>query len=177
SGRLIVTDVRWGETELVEAIEADVILNGREARLRNLNGSFARGALNGQWIYQFAPAPGGRFHIQLEGADAHALAATWPEWATRIQGTVDLNLRGHGIRDWQGNGALTIARGVLGGAEVVDWQMPLEFSTAPADGRLQVDIRDFQATVGNGHASGQLSFGWGEGSRTGGAIRFLGVDL
>ncbi len=176
-GRLVINRLRWGNSMLAERMGGDIVLDGRDARLRNIGGTFAGGLVNGQLSLSLRHPGHGWFNLNLEGVNARSFLEPWPDLAARVEGTLSPHARGEGTGEWRGTGNLSMARGNVAGIEVVDAQIPLNFSTLLNVGRFQIEARDMQAQLGRGRATGRASFIRGDGTHLDGLARFNGVDL
>jgi hypothetical protein len=176
-GRLVLSRLRWGLTELAGEIRSDVRLRGEELRFRNLTGSLGGGLLDGQVAINWKHRDRSWFTLLLDQAEAERLLAPWPAWADRVRGPLDVRLRGQLGREWSGNGQVAMVRGKVFGVEVSEWRLPLDFVFAPVQGAGQIAVRDSSAQVAMGRATGNVSWRWGTGARLEGQILFHGVDL
>src|SRR5439155_2459486 len=101
----------------------------------------------------------------------------WPDLAKRVEGPVDMRLRGTLGREWNGGGDIVLNRGTVFGVEVTEWRLPVSFSFSPRSGRGQVEVQETSAQVGHGRVQGKASIAWGDSARVDGQVRFFGVDL
>jgi len=176
-GRATLSRLRWGSTALSERLAADIVLDGRQVRVRSLTGTFAQGNVAAQLALPLRGTSHGWFNVFLESVDVRTMLAPWPELASRAEGHMNLRMRGAGAREWRGNGTVSMTRGVLGGLDVVDGQVPFTFHAVPGLGRYQLDARDINAQAGHGRTTGQVSVGWTGHLQIEGNLRFHGLDL
>lgn len=177
SGTVTLTRLRWGDREIADRVQGDVVLAEGEARLRNLNGMVGGGTLRGQVALRLRDPDRSFFNLALDGADASRVLAPWSALAANVEGSVDARLRGTLGRQWRGGGDVVLTRGKVFGVEVSEWRVPLSFDFVPARGRAQIEIADTSAHVARGRLSGRASLGLGVGTRLDGTLRFSGVDL
>ncbi len=119
------------------------------------------------------------FNLILEQVDASALLAAYPDAAAQVQGPVDLRLRGNLGRRWHGSGGADLTRGRVFGAAVDELHLPVTFEFSPARQSGRVAIRDANAQLAGGRATGQAEFDWsgGEAPRLEGNARFNNAEV
>lgn len=177
-GRFILNRLRWGDATLAETVVGQLQVAGSEVRVRELTGNLGQGALRGSVFYDVAQADRSRFNIALENVEADRLLGPWPALAEQVSGTLDMQVRGRmGGAEWRGSGDAVLARGTVGGVDVVNWRLPFEFTCVPQDSRGRVEVRETQAQISQGQATGRASLAWGAGARSEGSLRFFNVGL
>src|SRR5581483_1580905 len=176
-GTYVLTGLRWGDQELAGEVRGAVLLDERELRLRDLSGTVAGGLFRGQLALRLRDPDRSWFTLTLEGAEASRLLAPWPALATRVEGPLDLRLRGTLGREWRGEGTVALLRGRVLGVEVTSLRLPVGFAFVPTRGRAQLTIDDSSAQVANGRVSGRASVGLGTDARLEGFLRFSDLDL
>jgi hypothetical protein len=119
----------------------------------------------------------GWFSVALDNVEAARLVAPWPVLAGRVEGPVNITLRGTLDHEWAGSGEVTLLRGRVLGVDVVDWRVPLDFVIAPSRGAGQINVRDTAAQVALGRLTGRASLSFDSVNRLEGIVRFNGVDL
>jgi translocation and assembly module TamB len=177
AGRFSLQGLRWGEANRTGTVRGEVILAAGEVRLRNAAGEFAGGLLHGQLAINLRRLDQSWFTVALDQVDASRLLAPWPTLAERVEGTLDMQLRGRLGREWYGGGELAVARARLFGVEAFDWQLPFEWAFAPALGTGQVLVPDSTGQLALGRVTSRASLRWGTGLRVEGHLRFLGMEL
>jgi hypothetical protein len=177
SGRFALGRLRWGDAELAGGLRGDLSINGEELRLRDLTGTVGEGLLRGQLRIDLRHGERGWFDVRVQNVEAARLLAPWPAWAARVQGPVELQLRGALGREWSGDGRLRVMRGRVLGVEVADLQAPLDFVFAPRFGSGQLNLREAGVQLAQGRATARARLDWGAVSRLEGQVRFFSVDL
>jgi hypothetical protein len=191
TGRIVLSRVRYGDTEIFSSLRGDVRLAAGELRFPELSGALGEGLVRLRAVLNLRQPGRGWFTLDLDRVEAARLLAPWykPDAQARaslagasglsapIQGTIDVRIRGNLGREWTGSGDFALVRGKVLGAEVSEWRVPFGWSFAPGVGRGYVDVQDTSAQVGRGRAQGRINFGWGYGSRLEGQIRFFNVDV
>ena len=112
--------------------------------------------------------------------DAVALLASYPDAAAQVQGPADLRLRGNLGRKWHGSGGVDLMCGRVFGAVVDELHLPVTFEFSPTLARSgRVTIRDANAQLAGGRATGQAEFDWsrGEAPRLDGEARFNNAEV
>jgi translocation and assembly module TamB len=176
SGQFRVTSLSWGTTDL-GALGSDLRLRGDEVRVVDLRGRVGQGLLGGGLAVNLRQAERGWFNIILEGIEASRLLAPWPALASRVEGPVNISVRGTPGREWTGDGSVTLLRGKVLGVEVSEWRLPVDFDYSPRRGYGRLDVRDTNATVALGRVSGRAGLSWDGATRLDGSLRFSGLDL
>src|SRR5262249_43961479 len=116
-GRFSVDRLRWGPSGRSSMIRGEVVLAAGELRLRDLAGQLAEGLLRGQVVINLRQIDRSWFNVALDQVQALRLLAPWPDWANRIEGLLQIRLRGRLGRDWYGAGEVALARGQISGVE------------------------------------------------------------
>lgn len=176
-GAFVITGLSWGDAEAVGDVRGDVVVDGKEMRLRDLSGSLAGGLFRGQVAIRLRDRDRSWFTLTLDGAEASRILAPWPELASRVEGPLELRLRGNLGREWRGEGTVSLARGKILGVEVTALRVPVGFALASEQSRGQVTITDASAQVARGRVTGRAELGLGVGTRMEGQVRFHDVDL
>jgi translocation and assembly module TamB len=176
-GRFSLDRLRWGTSSAAGSIRGEVALMEHEIRLRNLTGELAQGSLRGYLAVNLRQANRSSFSLTLDQADASRLLAPWPALADRVDGPLQVRLRGRLGRQWYGGGEITVVRGRVSGVEVVDWHQPFDWAFAPSRGSGQLDIRESTGHLALGRVVSRASLAWGNGLQVEGHVRFFGVEL
>src|SRR4029077_14283547 len=90
----------------------------------------------------------------LDNASAARLLSPWPALAARVDGPVDVRIRGNFARSVWGNGSLSMGHGRVAGLEVSALSLPFDFSFAPDQGYGELSIRESSAAVALGRLTG-----------------------
>jgi uncharacterized protein involved in outer membrane biogenesis len=176
-GKFLITRPRWGDTELADRIQGQLILERGEVRLREVTANVGRGTLRAQMALSLRRPGEGWFTLSLDGVETAALLAPFPDLAGKVQGRVEARLRGRLNHEWNGSGDLLLGRSKLFGVEVTDLRLPLTWSYSPDSGRGELSVCDASAQLASGRATGNATLGWGTGVRLDGGVRFTNVDL
>jgi hypothetical protein len=177
TGRLVITNLRWGDQELSDSLRGDLRLTGQDVQLRNLDAALGEGTLRGQVVWNLRQPDRSWFTLTLDRVEAARLLAPLPDVAAQVQGPMELHLRGNLGREWRGGGTLVLARGKVLGLEVAEWRLPLDFVLTLAQGTGRLDVHESHAQVGQGRAVGQAHLRWGDAPRLNGSLRFFNADL
>ena len=179
TGTLAVRNLRLDGALLTDSLTANLVLKNQTVQVRNLNASVGQGNFRGVVVYNLREPDRSYFGLILEQVDASALLASYPDAAAQVQGTADLRLRGNLGRKWHGSGGVDLTRGRVFGAVVDELHLPVTFEFLP--GRLsgRVTIRDANAQLAGGRATGQAEFDWsrGEAPRLDGEARFNNAEV
>ncbi|HLJ93696.1 MAG TPA: AsmA-like C-terminal region-containing protein [Gemmataceae bacterium] len=177
AGHFSVDRLRWGLGNLLGSVEGEVVLTEGELRIRNLTGEVAQGMLRGYLAIDLHQVARSRFAVVLDQVEAARLLRPWPALADRVEGPLQIRLRGTLGRSWYGGGEVGLARGRLGGVEVFDWRLPFDWVFAPERGGGQVDLRESTGQLAVGRVVSRATLSWGAGLRVEGHLRFTGVGL
>ena len=179
NGTLAVRNLRIGDSLLAESLTADLSMRDQTVRVRNLSATLGEGSFRGVVVYNYRYPDRSHFNLQLDRADAGALLAAYPDLAAQVQGLVDLHVRGNLGSEWRGGGEAALTRGRVYGVEVQEWRLPLSFTFTPAQGRGQLAIRDSNAQLARGRATGQAELSWSAAMppRLEGNARFYNAEL
>ena len=179
AGTLAIRNLRLGEVLLTDGLTADLVLKNQTVQVRNLNASVGQGLFRGVVVYNLRDPERSYFNLHLEQVDASALLASYPDVAAQVQGPVDLRLRGNLGRRWRGSGGVDLTRGRVFGAVVDELHLPVTFEFSPARQSGRVTIRDANAQLAGGRATGQAEFAWsgGEAPRLEGEARFNNAEV
>ena len=178
-GRLIVRDLRLGDTRLTDRLTADLFLRDQTVQVRNLSASVSEGAFAGTVDYNYANPDRSYFNLRLEQADSAALLAGYPDLAAQVQGPVDLRLRGNLGREWRGGGEAALTRGRVYGVEVEEWRLPFTFTFHPRHGNGQLTFTDSNVQLSRGRVAVQADLHWSYDTapRLEGNARFYNADF
>jgi translocation and assembly module TamB len=179
SGRVVLNRLRLGDTELAGSVRGDVQVSPREVRLREVTGSLANGLVRGGVSLNLENQERSWFNLTLERVEAtRLLKLLWPDVDLDIQGEVDAHLRATLGREWHGTGQVMLLRGKVLGVEVSEWRLPFSGTFTPGRGYGRAEIRDSEAQVAYGRATGEATLNWGAGGLgLAGYLRFTNVDL
>ena len=179
TGRLIVRNLGLGDTPLTNRLTADLILRDQTVQVRNLSASVNEGAFAGTVVFNYANPDRSYFNLRLEQVDSAALLAGYPDLAARVQGPVDLRLRGNLGREWRGSGEAALTRGRVYGVEVEEWRLPFTFTFHPRHGNGQLTITDSNVQLARGRVAVQADLHWSYDTapRLEGNARFYNADL
>ncbi len=179
AGTLIVYNLRFGDALLMDSLRADLVLINQTVQVRNLSAAVGQGNFRGVMVYNLHDPNRSYFNLHLEQVDASALLASFPDLAAQVQGPVDLRLRGNLGRRWHGSGEVDLTRGRLFGAVVDELHLPATFEFSPARQSGRITIRDANAQLAGGRATGQAEFAWsgGEAPRLVGEARFNNAEV
>jgi hypothetical protein len=176
-GRVIVTRPRWGEIELAETVQGEVLLTRQALQLREITATVGGGLLRSQLSLNLHRLERSWFTASLEGIDAAWVLRLWPSLAGKVDGLLEAHLRGRLGREWSGSGDLFLGRGKVWGVEVADWRVPLTWSFSPSDGRGEITFPESSAHLAAGRATGQGSLRWNSGLNIEGHVHFFGLEL
>jgi hypothetical protein len=176
-GRFEISDLSWGDRELDDTIQGDLVLTGETLELRNVSGNLGQGLLRGRLVFGLTARRNSFFNIALDRVEASEVLLPYPDLADRIKGPLDVHLHGRLGREWYGGGTVVLSQGRAFGLPVNEWRVPLDFSYSPATGRGEVDVRGSHASLAQGRADGEASYSWGGGGRLNGSLRFSDVNL
>jgi hypothetical protein len=176
-GRVVITDLGYGDQALVSQLQGDVVVNRKELMVRDVTAAIGQGTVTGKMVMNLKEPERSWFQISLDNAEAGELLQSWPAVAQHVQGTVDLRLRGKIGREWTGAADIVLARGKVLGLDVSEWRVPLRWTIVPADGHGRFEVQDSSAQVAQGRVTTQFSAGWNNGLRFHGQSQFTGVDL
>ena len=177
SGRFVLNRLTWDNVEWASGLRGELSVDPQQLRLGNLTGTLGQGLLQGQLCVDFRRPERSWFTLNLQQVEAGRLLAPWPAWAARVQGPVELRLRGTLGREWRADGRLSLARGRVGGVEVADLQAPVDLAFVPRFGRGQFNLREGGAQLALGRATARVSLDWGASTRLEGQLRCFNVDL
>jgi translocation and assembly module TamB len=176
-GRLTVRRLRWHQEELTGELTSSVQLTARQLRIADLSAVVGQGVLRGRAAFPLRSGERGWFSVALDNVDAARLMAPWPDVAGRVEGTVEVTLRGTLDHEWAGSGEVTLLRGRVLGVDVVDWRLPFDFLVAPSRGAGQINVRDTSGQVALGRVTGRASLSFDSINRLEGTVRFVSIDL
>src|SRR5205807_2154793 len=91
-GEFLITRPRWGDTELAERIQGELILERGEMWLREVTANMGGGTLRAQLVLSLRRPGEGRFTLSLDGVETATLLAPFPDLAGRVQGRVEARL-------------------------------------------------------------------------------------
>jgi hypothetical protein len=177
TGRLTVTRLRWGMTDVADNLRGELRLLSGAVRLENLDGDVAGGSLSGRVQWNYKQPERSFFVLALGRADSAKVLAPFPEVKGGIEALLDVQLRGSLGREWSGTGLVGFATGKASGLTLTDVRMPLEWRLAPKTGNGQVVLRDASAHAASGRIVGQATLDWGLNNRVDGSLRFNDVRL
>jgi translocation and assembly module TamB len=176
SGRMRIQDVRWDGADLVEGFQGDLQLRPDAMDFRDVTGSLGQGILRAGVRVPLGQEDGS-FSLALEQVEAARLLLPWPEIAARVQGLIDVSLRGRISAESTAGGEVSLMHGRVLGIEVAEWRMPLKVSFAPRQGQGEVTLSDCHVSLAHGRALGRARLSWGGGTRLEGEVRFFDLDL
>jgi len=177
TGRVQITNLRYGDTPVSGQFAGDLRLRGQQLFLPELSGTLGEGQVRLRTAVFLRDLDRSWFNLTLDNVESGTLLGVFPDLRDIISGPIDANLRGNLGQEWRGDGEVVLARGRVLGADVTEWRVPLHFEFSPERGSGHLDIHDSSAQVGLGRATGQLHLNWGTGNRLSGNIRFARVEL
>lgn len=176
-GRFFLERLRWGPTSPIGAIQGEIVLTEGELRLRNLAGELAQGVPRGQVVLNLRQPDRSWFSLVLDQVEASQLLAPWPDVADRVEGALQVRLRGTLGARWFGGGDIALARGRVSGLDVLDWRLPFDWAFSPSLGTAEVEVREGSGQLALGRVVSRASLAWRSGLRVEGYVRFTGVEL
>lgn len=177
TGLLALRNLRWDDIEMAGGIRGNLVLTGTRLQLQNLTGDLGEGVLYGHASYDFGDRGGGGFNLAIERVEAARLMAPWPPLGSRLEGPLDIQVRGRLGADWHGNGEILLPRGSLFGVEAINLRLPFDFEMSPTAGTGQLAIRDGGAQVARGRVAARASYRWGGDTRMETHLDFYGVQV
>jgi hypothetical protein len=177
SGQFVLNQLRWGERELAESIEGDLLFGDDTLRIRNINGLLEQGLLRGQASLHLREPDLSSIEVTVDGVAPGRVLAPWPELADRVEGPLDVYLFSRLGSEWSGRVNMALPRGSIAGIDVADAHLPIDFTFVPAEGRGQLDLREGSAQVAHGRALSRASLTWGSSTRLDGDVRFFDLEL
>ena len=177
TGRVTLTDLRWGDTALTSRLASPLRLKGSQLSLPEVSAILGEGVLRARAGINLRELDRSWFTVNLDRVEAARLLVVFPGVGNAVQGPLDVSIRGHLGQRWQGHGEAVLARGKVGGVDVDEWRVPFRFEFGPGDSGGRLDVQDSTAQVGLGRATAQLHAGFGAASRVTGSVRFAQVDL
>jgi hypothetical protein len=176
-GSFDLRDVRFGDNELTDNLTGTIRLGSDGLFIRDIDAYLAGGQLRLRAAYRFRDPERSWFSLNLERADLGRLVAFDPDLRNRFNGMVDVMLRGTLGGEWMGAGSIILTRGRAFGIEVSEWRIPVEFSLAPSQERLEVVARESGAQLGAGRALVNITLRTGRTTRVEGNVRLLDAGL
>ena len=175
-GAVTLSDVRWGETPVTDRLVGELRFSDAGIGVSNVSGTVGQGDLRASAGYTFARGGRAAVELDLRGVEASRLLAVFPKMQGLAEGSTDIRLRLSGGSELRGSGRAVLTRGRVLGVDVVDWQIPLEFTHVPGVGG-QLVVRDSNAQIARGRAIGRASLNWGDTLRLDGNVHFFDADL
>jgi hypothetical protein len=145
--------------------------------VRDLTGSLGQGIARLSFLAPLGQRHGGSFTLSLLQVEASRLLLPWPSLACRVQGPVNVALRGRLGMEWNAGGTVNFGPGRIAGIEVTEWTLPVQFAFSPQQGRGELTVNDSYATVAHGRVLGRAEATFGDGARIDSHLRFFDVDL
>jgi hypothetical protein len=176
-GRFQIANLRWDSEDIAPNLQGDVRLTREGLEVRDLTGSLTQGIARLSFLAPLEQNRGGWFTLSLLQVEASRLLLPWPSLAGRVQGPVDVALRGRLGTEWNGGGTVVFGPGRLAGIDVTEWNLPVQFAFAPRQGRGDLTVSDSYATVAHGRVLGRADVTFSDGARVDGHLRFFDVDL
>jgi hypothetical protein len=170
-------DLRWGSEELSTNVQGNLRLGAEGLEFGDVSGNLGQGILRTNFLVPLGQRTVGWFNVSLTQVAASRLVLPWPSLAGRVQGPVDLSLRGRLGAEWHGGGTAVLNHGRIFGIEVGEWHLPVQFAFVPRQGTGEVTVSDSYAMLANGRALGRAKWSFGVGGRVDGHLRFYDVDL
>jgi hypothetical protein len=176
-GLIRFTDLRWGDEQLSSSIQGDLLLRPDGLLFRELTGSFGGGIVQATFLVPLKERQVGRFQFAATGVEAGRVFLAWPALRDRIQGPVDIVLRGRLGAEWSGGGTAVLNRGRLFGVEVTELRLPVHFAYSPRQVRGEMTVSDLSGSLAQGRLVGRGEFTFADGARASGQLRFSEVNL
>jgi translocation and assembly module TamB len=176
-GTVVLTNLRWGDRDLVSRLAGGLRLQGERLTLPELSGILGEGLFRATAGVNLRQPERNWFGIHLEGIRAEQLVGIFPGLENSVEGPLDVNVRGHLGERWQGHGEAVLTHGKVVGAEIAEWRLPFSFEFGPGEGGGRLDVRDTHAQLGLGRADGELHASFDGSMRLNGRLRFLRVEL
>jgi translocation and assembly module TamB len=177
TGELVIRRLRWDRTDLTGEVRSAVRLTERELRFTDVSGVVGQGVVRGGAAFPLRRGGRGWFNFALDDIESSRLLAPWPDLAERVEGPLDVTVRGSLDGEWSGSAVLTLVRGRVLGVEVSDWRVPVDFIYAPSRNYGQARVQDTTAMIALGRVTGRGEVDWDSVNRLDGTVRFSGVDL
>ncbi len=177
TGTFSLRDIRLGAADLADEISGTVRLDAGGLSVSDLAADLAGGILRLVLNYRFGDPERSRFRLTLSRADASRLAGFDTDLRDRFSGPVDVMLHGSLGQEWRGGGMIVLSHGKVMGVEVSEWRLPIDFTLAPAQQRLELSVRDSGAQLGAGRAQLNLHFLWSGTGRLDGRLLFFDASL
>jgi hypothetical protein len=177
TGQLTLSRLRWDRTDLTGEVRAALRLSAQELRVADVSGTLGQGVLRGSAAFPVRRGGRGWFNLALDDVEASRVLAPWPDLASRVEGPLDIVVRGSLDGEWSGTAQVTLLRGRVLGVEVADWRLPIDFIFAPARAHGQARVQDTSAQVALGRVTARGELDWDAVRRLDGTVRFSGVDL
>jgi hypothetical protein len=177
TGRLVITRLRWDRTDLTGEVRSTVRLTAGELRFAEVNGVLGQGVLRGSAAFPLRRGGRGWVNLALDDVESSRVLAPWPDLASRVEGPVDVTVRGRLDSEWSGSAVVTLVRGRVLGVEVTEWRVPIDFILSPRRAYGQAMVQDTSAQVALGRVTGRGEVTWDSVNRLDGSVRFSGVDL
>jgi hypothetical protein len=190
SGRLVINNVRYDDTQLVHEVRAGLFLGQRGLEIRDISGDLGGGEISGSIVYNPRQPDASSFALTLDQVEASQLLLPFhpPLQAdgrlealnqpAPVEGPLEVQLRGSLGSDWRGNGSVVLNRGRVYGLEVNQWSLPFEFDVVPGEGRGEVRVSDTTLQAARGRGQGRAELTWSVGDiRLDGTLRFFDTEL
>jgi hypothetical protein len=177
AGRVRLRSLAWDDEALADHLEGTLSLNQDQVLFPDVTGTFAGGLLRARASYNIRQPDRSWFVLNLDRVDASQVLAPWPNLARELTGTLDARLRGTFGREWTGGGDIVLSRGKLGGLDVSDWRLPLQFAFAPSLGNAELRTDDTSGQLAQGRVSGRASLRLGLSNRLDGHLTFSDLNV
>jgi hypothetical protein len=178
TGRVEVTNLRWGQTNFTGRLRADVLLNENELRIYHATGELAGGMIvGGQIAYRLKQPSRSYATLALERAPAERLLAPFPGWPDILQGPLDVRLRTRIGPELVGGADFSSNRVTLLGADVTDLRVPLDWDILPARSVARLNVRESAGQLAHGRLTGRAEINITPTVRLRSEIRFSEVEL
>jgi uncharacterized protein involved in outer membrane biogenesis len=176
-GLFRLIDLRWKDEVLSSSIQGELRLGPQGLEFRELSGSLGGGLMRASFRVPLKGRDFGWFNVSATGVEVSRLLLPWPALQDRVQGPVDIALRGRLGAEWNGGGTAVLNRGRLFGIEVTDLRLPVQFAFAPRQARGEMTVSDVSGNVAQGRLVGRGQFTFADGARASGQLRFSDVNL
>jgi hypothetical protein len=175
SGRLILTNLRWGRRLVTDQLVGTVRVRGGAVRVEDISGQVAGGSLRARLTYDYRWPERSTAVVTAQRLDARTLLAPFTD-SPPLDGPLDVRLYARLGNEWTGSGQVVMGYGKLFGVTVRDARFPLGWAFAPGR-RGELRLHDAAAQASRGRLTGQANLLWGESAQLDGQARFSAIDV
>jgi hypothetical protein len=116
------------------------------------------------------------FELSLRGGELERLLAPWPAIESRIDGRVDVGLRGVVGDAVEAEGSLSVPRTRVDGQRLSNLRVPLRVGYDPRTGAVRLRLRDVAADAAGGRLTGDLQVSLARTIDVDGGAKFSQLD-